>query len=47
MNESDTGRHATTACGLVRAIRKNDGIKGAERQYLVRKQPAADCFAIT
>jgi hypothetical protein len=47
MNESDIGRHAKTACGLVRAIRKSDGIKGSERQYLARKQPVADCFAIT
>jgi hypothetical protein len=30
--ESDIGRHAKTACGSVKAIRKNDGIKGDERE---------------
>jgi len=30
--ESDVGKHAWTACGSARVIRKNDGIKGDERE---------------
>jgi len=46
MSGSDVDGPVKTPCGLVRAIRQNDGIEGYERQDPILKRPAVGCLAM-